>query len=315
MRYDRTFDVSLSKSAAILVGAILSGCVVLLPRDGRAYVSLQQTSFRIPKGNVSIPDDFHSACPLERTRLSVAELARNPEHGPNKARRVAGGWLVYDRYDRQVIELANDLRLVARWGRAGEGPMEYSISVRGLPGFGRTDAGETFVVDDGPPSIMTLGLHRNEYQLERPKGVAFLDDAVNVSDRILMASAREGILESTLGERSLAVRWSLEDMGIVVGEDGQPPKFLLRRGHDGKLYAGASHQSGIWVLDDGPSPRKVVQRCIPKGLMNIFTDAPPDGEWNSQRPSIFHSDNGRLPGVAYGPHAGSWRLGRQRGPS
>ena len=63
-------------------------------------------------------------------------------------------------------------------------------------------------------------------------------------------------------------------MGIVVGEDGQPPIFLLRRGHDGKLYVGASNQSAIWMLDDGRPPRKVVQRCIPRGLMNIFTNAP-----------------------------------------
>lgn len=270
--------VALSKSATILIGCALGGCIALavLPCDGRAYLLQQQTTnFRFPLGDASIADELHTACPLERTLLSVTELASNPGHSPQKARRVADGWLVYDRYDRQVIELSADLQVVARWGKVGEGPMEYRAGRGGPPGFGRTEAGETFVVDDGPPSIMALGLHRNEYQLERGQGTPnFLDDAINVNDRILMAGDREGIFEGTLGERSLAVRWSLEDMGIVVGEDGQSPSFLLRRGRDGKLYAGASNQSAIWTLDDGPSPRKVLQRCLPTGLMNIFTDAP-----------------------------------------
>lgn len=265
------------RSTTVLVGCMLNGCVALavLPCDARAHVQQQTSRIRFPVGDASIPDKLHSACPLERTLLSVTELAGNREHSPEKARRVVDGWLVYDKYDKKVIELSADLQVVARWGQVGEGPMEYRDGRGGPPGFGRTEAGETFVVDDGPPSIMTLDLHRNEYQLERGQGTPnFLDDAINVSDRVLMAARREGILEGTLGERSLAVRWSLEDMGIVVGEDGQPPIFLLRRGLDGKLYAGASNQSAIWMLDDGPSPRMVLQRCIPTGLTNIFTDAP-----------------------------------------
>lgn len=261
---------------AIFVRAMLSGfiAVAVLACDGRLHGQQTETRIRFPMGDVSFPEGLVNACPLERTPLSVKELASNREHNPLKARHVEDGWLVYDRYDRQVIELSSDLRLVTRWGRIGEGPMEYRATSRGPSGFGRTESGETFVVDDAPPSIMTLGLHRNEYQLRRDKdGAIFIHDAINVDDRILMATTK-GIFESTLGKRSFGSRWDLEDMDIVVSEHGQGPKFLLRHGLDGKLYAGASNQSHIWALDDGPLPRKVVQRCLPKGLMNIFTDAP-----------------------------------------
>ncbi len=280
MRHDqrqRTFCVSsLARPTAIFVRAMLSSfiAVAVLACDGRLHGQQTETRLRFSLGDVSFPEGLVNACPLERTPLSVKELASNREHSPLKARQVEDGWLVYDRYDRQVIELSSDLRLVARWGRIGEGPMEYRATRRGPSGFGRTEGGETFVVDDAPPSIMTLGLHRNEYQLRRGRGEAiFIDDAINVDNRIFMAT-RKGILESTLGKRSFAARWDLEDMDIVVSEHGQGPKFLLRHGLDGKLYAGASNQSYIWALDDGPSPRKVVQRCLPEGLMNVFTDAP-----------------------------------------
>ena len=68
--------------------------------------------------------------------------------------------------------------------------------------------------------------------------------------------------------------WSHDDLGITVYDDGQPPHFRLRNGGDGHLYAGATTQSAIWVLDEANAPRKVVQRCVPQAWQEVHRKAP-----------------------------------------
>ena len=226
------------------------------------------------------PEALVTACEMERWPLTVEVVATSTAHYPRHAERVPGGWLVYERYDQQVVELDDDLREVARWGRKGPGPLEYRGNV---PGFGRTESGGTFVVDDSPPSVMTFGATGTEYRLDVPRP----HHAVAVGDRLMLASSA-GIHEATIsGDETDATTWSHEDLGIDISEDGKPSRYLLRSG-DGSVYAAATSQSAIWALSGKDAPRKVVQRCVPKAWQEMHRKAPvfERGRFKGQRYSL-----------------------------
>lgn len=203
-----------------------------------------------------MPKELTTACALDRSPLVIKEIASNLAFSPGTAERVSGGWLVYDRYDRQVIELNDRLEEVARWGRRGEGPLEYD---REPAGFGRTDAGETLLFRLSP-SVIAFGSQTSH--LIEGLGIGRVQHAVNLDERILMANDA-GIFETVLGQRQAATKWRSRNLGIVVGDRGVRPFYRLRKGPGGKLYAAAMVQSWIWSLDESEEPERLIERCVP----------------------------------------------------
>ena len=233
-------------SVAVAVGAGLVGV---------DYAAAFQD--QVARPSIRPPEALTAACEMERSPLSVDVVASSLDHYPRHAERIPGGWLIYDRYDRQVVELADDLREVARWGREGPGPLEYGGRVRGL---GRTESGSTFVVDDSPPAVMMFGGPGEEYRLDVPRP----HHAVRLDDRLLIASSA-GIHETTFShDGEVATPWSHEDLAIPVSERGKSSRYWLRKSSNGSVYAAATSQSAIWLLNGEENvPRKVVQRCVP----------------------------------------------------
>ena len=227
-----------------------------------------QQSVTLPVSFPSPPDELQAACDMERSPLTAKVVASSAEYYPKLAERISGGWLIYDRYADQVVELDDYLREVARWGRKGPGPLEYRGTVQG---FGRTGSDGTFVVDDSPPSLMVFGATENEYRLDVTRR---LDHAIEADNQLLLASTLGIHGTSLTRDGEVAMEWSREDLGINVYDDGQPPHFRLRRGGDGSLYAGTTTPSAIWALDGENSPRKVVQRCVPKAWQEVHRKAP-----------------------------------------
>lgn len=260
-----------SRGTRVARGLLLAGSLATcLPAPAHAaWASPHQESVTLPVSFPKPPDKLRAACDLERSPLAVQVVASSVEHYPELAERTSDGWLVYDRYADQVVELDDNLQETALWGRKGPGPLEYRGTVLG---FGR-DGGGTFVVDDSPPSVMVFGAAEEEYRLDGVRGWE-LDHAINLGDRLLLAS-KFGIHGTTLARQSeVTMEWSREDLGIAVYDEGQPPHFRLRRGGDGFLYAGTTTQSAIFLLDGKDAPRKVVQRCVPKEWQEVHRKAP-----------------------------------------
>ena len=112
-----------------------------------------------PWTRLAAQDRSFVACDLDRVPLRLEVLAHNPEVYPTSVAppsRIPGGWLVYDRFEQQLIELDDDLNEIARWGRSGPGPMEYS---QPIAVWGNGD--EIVVVDQGS-SICHAVRHASE---------------------------------------------------------------------------------------------------------------------------------------------------------
>lgn len=246
---------------------LLVGFLTMCLPSGTAWATQHRHSVTLPVSFPEPPDELSAACDLERLPLALEVVASSVDHYPTAAERTSGGWLVYDRYADQVVELDDDLREIARWGRKGPGPLEYQGTVQG---FGRTEAGGTFVVDDSPPSVMVFGA-AEEHRLDVPH---LLDHAINAGNWLLLASTL-GIHRTTLAPvGEVTTEWTREDLGIAVYDNAQPPHFLLRRGGDGFLYAGTTTQSAIFLLNGESAPRKVIQRCVPKEWQAVHRKAP-----------------------------------------
>ncbi len=222
-----------------------------------------------PWTQLAAQDRGFVACDLDRLPLRLEVLAHNPEVYPTLVTppsRVPGGWLVYEGYERQLIELDDDLNEIARWGRSGPGPMEYSQPVAV---WGSED--QVVVVDRDPPSVMVFGTDPNERVLvvSMPIGdAAFLP----AEDRQVLAIMGVGLYETSLfspGEMQL--EWTYADLGIeappgaFVPYGGSP--VLLHASPSRDLYAGSQWGSRIWHLEP-PGPRLVLERCIPERLRN-----------------------------------------------
>lgn len=267
---------------AMLRILLLVGSAPAVLVQDHASALQQQVTILLPSGGPS--RGLVAACKMQRSTLAVEVVASAAEYYPDRAERVADGWLVHDRYTKRVVELDDSLRKTAEWGRPGEGPLEYG----GVPvGLGRTESGGTYIVDEQPPSVLVFDTIAEEYRLhlERP----FIDHAVVAGGRLLLAS-NLGIQAAQMSRgREAATAWSLDDLGIAVSADGQPPSFLLRKSRSGYLYAGTTTQSAIWLLDGEGGPRKVVQRCVPRAWQDVHRKAPVfnDGPFKGHGYSLY----------------------------
>lgn len=225
-----------------------------------------------PSTSLAAQDRGFVACDLDRVPLELEVLAHNPEVYPTLVAppsRVPGGWLVYDRFEQQLIELDDDLNEIARWGRSGPGPMEYS---QPMAVWGNGD--EVVVVDWEPPSVILFGTEPNERRLlvSLPLlplgGAAFLP----AEDRLVLPVMGVGLYETSLfSHGQMQPAWTYADLGIeapagyLVPYGGSP--LLLRASPTGELYAGSQWGSRIWHLEPA-GPRLILERCIPERLRN-----------------------------------------------
>lgn len=214
--------------------------------------------------SVQIPDKYKYECRLDRTVLTTTTIAANPEIYPRFVSRVDGGWLVFDEFLKEVIELDDALREVRRWGREGEGPLEYEnpIALMRLP------SGEVVVVDGSPPSIMVLGGEgQSEHQLNGidPEAAVLQEDG-----NILLAGKYGNLYVVAPDGKILRKVISPGDIGLPPEPtEGSYPELLVR-----PPFIGLVGPSTIWTLQGKGRPRKVLQRCVHKDLERIHERAP-----------------------------------------
>ena len=228
---------------------------VLSPRGTSAQTSLQ------------IPERLTTACDLDRVPLDVEIVAQNPEVYPQLVERVPGGWLVFDRYSRRVLELDDNLVEVGRWGRLGDGPGEYRKPI----GFGRSVSGEVVIVDASPPSVIVYGERPSEYSLGTGPT---LTHATVEGGQIRFSTTEGSIISAHLNDPQVtSVFRSGAELGITRNLTGAVPEMLLRTNPEGESYVGFQGPSTIFALD-GANPRRMVQRCVPEELRTIHDVAP-----------------------------------------
>ena len=246
------FEVSMTY--ARLTAATLLAVAFLSPSASAAQISIK------------IPAELTQACDLTRAPIVATTIAQNPEVYPESAVRVAGGWLVYDRYERQVLELDDNLVEVARWGRHGPGPMEYERPI----GMARTSSGQVVVIDRDPPSLMLLNEAPTEHALALPDAPIH---ALVKGDDVLLAARSGSVYQVPIRDpRNHRELWSAADFDITRTPKGALPIMLLRAGPGGSSYVGFKGPSTIWALSE--TPRKVVQRCVPERLARVHEEAP-----------------------------------------
>lgn len=207
----------------------------------------------------SIPVEYTVACDLDRSDLTAQVIARNEEVYPRRVARTSSGWLVYDRYERQVVELDENLGRVRSRGRQGPGPMEYEDPV----GLGRLDSDRVVVVDGSPPSLIVFGPGGTEHLLAIP---ARPTHAIVADGRILMATDEATVHEVALdGQvRTLNTR---QDFGLPENRgSGAAAAPRLRGSH--VAFTGPS---AIWRL--GTRPQRIIQRCVHDDLMGTLEEA------------------------------------------
>ncbi len=218
--------------------------------------------------SLTIPDEWKAPCEIpRRDDLQITTLHRNPEVYPTFAARTETGWLVYDEYEEQVIELDDALAEVARWGRNGPGPMEYQSPIA----VGRTASGRTVVVDSYPPSLILLGEGGNdEFRIALNSPLSRTSMRADVlADRVLISpgngSIREIRFDNPRGSRSL---WHVsDDLGFTIRDGvGEMPELFFRSGPGDQLYTGFEMSSRVWRLGDPDATTEVLQRCVPDAL-------------------------------------------------
>lgn len=213
---------------------------------------------------ISVPDEYKYECTLDRTMLATTQVAANPEIYPTLATRVDGGWLVYDEFFQQVVELDDELAEVRRWGRRGPGPLEYGHPVAIM----RLSTGEVVIVDDTPPSVMVMGgADPNEHVIQGLEPEA----AMVAPDGTILTAGLYGDVHvvDTDGEMLREVA-SPQDFGLPGGRSqGAYPEMLIR-----PPFVGFLGPSTVWRLVNGGKPRQVIQRCLHEDLARIHERAP-----------------------------------------
>ncbi len=214
--------------------------------------------------NVSVtadpPSEYRYECRMERGELTARIVAENAAVYPESVARTDDGWLIYERFDRQVVELDDGLSELRRWGRSGEGPMEYN-SVAAMV---RTGPGQVVVFDDSPPSMLVFGEDEEEHRLSVVPHHAVLDQG-----RLMMADRAGDVFEVApeSGETRLVHRREDWEIPAPTGE-GQPPNARLKPGG----YVGFLGVSAVW--GSSPSPKALFQRCVHEDLRAVHTTAP-----------------------------------------
>lgn len=268
--------------AAALLLAVLASAGISADAEGLAAGPMLRG---VTQERVTIPlppptDDqkkMTTACDLPRTDLSITVQAHNPELYPEKAERIETGWLVYDEYQEQVIQVDDQLVEVRRLGQKADGPLEYGSPAAFFsmaPGDRRIG-----ILDRRPSSFMWMDDDGtgNEVRIDVP----FLHHAVLGGDRMTMVaggSSEGGVFEMPVYSRSrdsvrTVVTWS--DIGLSVSPEmrGQPPMGLLRMDRGGQVYLGIVSQSSVWAPDPKEGFRKIVQRCVPPVLTQLHIEA------------------------------------------
>ena len=211
---------------------------------------------------LSFPSEYTYACDYPRSELTVRLIAHNQEVYPDRIAQTPSGWLVHDRYERQVVELDENLRRVRTWGRHGPGPMDYERPV----GLGRLDSDHVVVVDNEPPSLIVFGPTDNEYRIVGLQGRQ-MEHAIVADGRILIATRDATVHEVTLDGQTRILH-SRHDFGLPGSRrSGAPASPRLRPGH-----IGLRGPSAIWTL--GTHPQKAVQRCVHDDLEKMLKEAP-----------------------------------------
>lgn len=213
---------------------------------------------------ITIPDEYKYECEIERTELRAKVVAANPAFYPKYATRVDGGWLFYDEYEQQVIEVDDELRELRRWGRRGPGPLEYENPVAAM----RLPSGEVLVVDNSPPSFMLFGGDApNERRLDglEPEHAMIRNDGT-----VLVAGLLGELYAVTPEAEILGQLATRTDLGMTetMNEDAAYPVIDLK-----PPLIGFRGPSTVWILDT-PAPRMVLQRCVPAELARVHERAP-----------------------------------------
>lgn len=209
----------------------------------------------------TIPEEYTNACELDRSDLTVRVIAQDAEVYPGLAARTPGGWLVYDRYEEQVVELDQDLRRVRTWGRQGPGPMEYEDPV----GMGRLDDDRVVIVDGRPPSLIVFGPGANDGNEHRLVMNARPQHATVVDGRVLIATSDATFHEATL-DGEVRIVHTRVDFGLPE-ERGSGASAVPRLRGNHIAFTGPSQ---IWTL--AAPPRRIIQRCIHDDLQDMLED-------------------------------------------
>ncbi len=205
---------------------------------------------------VGLPMKYVEACDLERSDLVARVIARNEDVYPRRVAQTTRGWLVYERYEEQVVELDRDLRRIHGWGRQGPGPMEYENPV----GLGRVDSTHVIVVDGRPPSLIVFGPDATEHRLAVPGRPTH---AIVADGRILVATNEATVHEITLNGEVRTVN-TRGDFGLPEARGLATNPVLRLRGN----HMAFTGPSTIWTLGD--QPRRMIQRCVHDDLMNML---------------------------------------------
>ena len=229
-----------------------SAAVLVLVAASAGLASAQDFTARIPV-------KYTEACDLVRSDVAARVIARNEEVYPRLVAQTSSGWLVHDRYEKQVVELDQNLRKVRSWGRYGPGPMEYDNPV----GLGRLDSARVVVVDGNPPSLIVFGPGGSEHRLAmfaRPR------HAVVADSRILIATNEATVHEVTVDGQLRTVH-TRADFGLRENLGlGATPAPRLRGDH--MAFTGPS---AIWRLSE--EPQQIIQRCIHDDLLGMLEKA------------------------------------------
>ena len=254
----RTTDVASGTPAPLPCRQFAGSLAVFLTLAATSSGVARAQDFR--NFTTTVPEEYANACELERSDLAVRVIAQNADVYPVRAARTPDGWLVYDRYEEQVVELDQELRRVRGWGRKGPGPMEYEDPV----GMLRLDSERVVVVDGSPPSLIVFGPGNdgNEHRLvmnDRPRHAMALDG------RVLIATSDARVHEATLDGEVRTVHTRV-DFGLPE-EAGSGAAAVPRLRGNHIAFTGPSQ---IWTL--GAQPQRIIQRCVHDDLQDMLED-------------------------------------------
>lgn len=214
---------------------------------------------------VSVPYDpigsLDDACVLERDLLTVSVIAANDGIRGGRLAPTNSGWLAHNSDTRDVIEIDSLLNERTRWGSFDD-PVGLGMTL--------ADNGRA-LIDNSIPALRVL----DEGKTYPLFGVA--SDGVVVDRQRIVYGTGNGIFELSLQGVAPVQRllFDLEDFGMPLDRaNGLAPKFRLRTGVSGDLYVAWVIQSSIWLIQEGKSPTRVVQRCVPEPLLDTHRNAP-----------------------------------------
>ena len=267
---------SLSGVVRCAVPLLVVVAAIGAPVGAAGLASVLQERVRFPLPGLPPPTadqrELLTACQMPRIELNYSVEAHNAELYPKKAERIETGWLVYDRYQEQLVQVDDQLNEVRRLGRSADGPMEY----RDPAAFFSMapDDRRIGVLDSRPPSFMWMDAdgtgNEQRVDLRFPKHAVFDGERLTVTS----SSPEGGIFEVLPQLDSVRALATWDDLGLSVSPDGrgQPPTGILRIGPRGRVHLGIVSQSSVWAPGVA-GYRKTVQRCVPPVLTQLHVEA------------------------------------------